>query len=243
MCVENIGAFDPNDKQGFPNGVGTEHNIRPGQDLDYLIRFQNTGTDTAFTVVIKDTLSAFLDPTSIRPGASSHAYTWNLSGQGVVSFTFNNIMLPDSNVNEPRSHGFVQFNISPYADVPLGSVIQNDAAIYFDFNLPIITNTTWHTLAKSPLISAVRPEPQRPEAGLDIWPNPFIENTSIHLDPKVTGQTTLKLFNGLGNQVFQKTSAGAVIPMNLAHLPAGIYWVELSDKRGVFIGREKIVKQ
>jgi uncharacterized repeat protein (TIGR01451 family) len=243
MCVENVGSYDPNDKQGFPNGVGTEHNIRPGQDLDYLIRFQNTGTDTAFTVVIKDTLSAFLDPGTIRPGASSHAYTWNLSGQGVISFTFNNIMLPDSNVNEPRSHGFVQFNISPFADVPLGSVIENDAAIYFDFNTPIITNTTWHTLAKSPLISAVRPEPQKPEAGLDIWPNPFIENTSIHLDPKVTGQTNLKLFDGLGNLVFQKTSAGTVIPMNLAHLPAGIYWVELRDKKGGLIGREKIVKQ
>jgi uncharacterized repeat protein (TIGR01451 family) len=243
MCLENIGAFDPNDKQGFPNGVGTEHNIRPGQDLDYLIRFQNTGTDTAFTVVIKDTLSAFLDPGSIRPGAGSHAYTWNLSGQGVISFTFNNIMLPDSNVNEPLSHGFVQFNISPYADIPLGSVIENDAAIYFDFNTPIITNTTWHTLAKSPLTSAVRPEPQRPEAGLDIWPNPFIENTSIHLDPKVTGQTNLKLFDGLGNLVFQKSSSGTVIPLNFTQLPAGLYWAELRDKKGGLIGREKIVKQ
>ncbi|MBK6994738.1 MAG: DUF11 domain-containing protein [Lewinellaceae bacterium] len=103
MCVENIGAFDPNDKQGFPIGVGSEHNIRPGQAIDYLIRFQNTGTDTAFTVVIRDTLSAFLDPISIRAGASSHAYTWSLSGQGVIHFTFNNIMLPDSNVNEPAS--------------------------------------------------------------------------------------------------------------------------------------------
>ncbi|MBC7775527.1 MAG: DUF11 domain-containing protein, partial [Phycisphaerae bacterium] len=121
MCVENTGSFDPNDKQGFPTGTGSEHNIRPGQTIDYLIRFQNTGTDTAFTVEVRDTLSAFLDPINIRPGASSHPYIWELSGQGVISFTFSNIMLPDSNVNEPASHGFVQFSIAPYADVPLGS--------------------------------------------------------------------------------------------------------------------------
>ncbi len=243
MCVENIGSYDPNDKQGFPTGTGSEHDIRPGQTIDYLIRFQNTGTDTAFTVVIRDTLTTFLDPLSIRPGASSHLYTWDLSGQGVITFTFNNIMLPDSNVNEATSHGFIQFNISPRSDTPLGSSIENEAAIYFDFNAPIFTNTTWHTIEKSPLKSELFPEPKSPVGGLDIWPNPFTESTRIQLDPKVTGMNTLKLWDGQGNMVFQKTCSGAVINLYLPQLPAGFYWAEMRDKKGILVGQGKIVKQ
>jgi len=243
MCVENIGSFDPNDKQGFPTGTGSEHDIRPGQTIDYLIRFQNTGTDTAFTVVIRDTLTTFLDPLSIRPGASSHLYTWDLSGQGVISFTFNNIMLPDSNVNEPRSHGFVQFSIAPYTDVPLGSVIENDAAIYFDFNEPVITNTTWHTIQKSPLTSSLRPEPKTASAGLAVWPNPFNEHTNIHVEKITSGTLLLKIFDSRGTLVTQKSTNGPDTELNARHLPAGLYWAEVRDSQGKLLGNGKMVKE
>ena len=193
--------------------------------------------------MVRDTLSALLDPASMRPGASSHLYTWDLSGQGVITFTFNNIMLPDSNVNEATSHGFIQFNISPRSDTPLGSTIENEAAIYFDFNAPIFTNTTWHTIEKSPLKSELFPEPKSPVGGLDIWPNPFTESTRIQLDPKVTGMNTLKLLDGQGNMVFQKTCSGAVINLYLPQLPAGFYWAEMRDKKGTLVGQGKIVKQ
>jgi len=243
MCIENIGSFDPNDKQGFPIGTGSEHNIRPGQTIDYLIRFQNTGTDTAFTVEVRDTLSAFLDPINIRPSASSHPYTWNLSGQGVISFTFNNIMLPDSNVNEPRSHGFVQFSISPYPTLPLGSVIENSAAIYFDFNEPVITNTTWHTIQKSPLTSSLRPEAKTASAGLAVWPNPFNERTNIHLEKKTSGTLLLKIFDSRGTLVTQKSANGPDIELNARHLPAGLYWAEVRDSQGKLLGNGKMVKE
>jgi uncharacterized repeat protein (TIGR01451 family) len=242
MCVENIGAYDPNDKQGFPIGTGSAHNIRPGQTIDYLIRFQNTGTDTAFTVVIKDTLSAFLDPLNIRPGASSHAYTWSLSGQGVINFTFNNIMLPDSNVNEPASNGFVQFSITPYLDVPLGSVIENDAAIYFDFNEPVITNTTWHTIQKSPLTSALWSEPQKTTPSLLVWPNPFNERINVRLNQKTSGSLLLKIYDSRGTLVAQKTTNGQEIELNARQLPAGLYWAEVRDTQGRLVGSGKLVK-
>ena len=243
MCVENTGSYDPNDKQGFPIGVGTEHNIRPGQTIDYLIRFQNTGTDTAFTVLIRDTLSTFHDPINIRPGASSHPYTWDLSGQGVIQFMFNNIMLPDSNVNEATSHGFVQFSIAPYVDVPLGSVIQNNAAIYFDFNLPVITNTTWHTIEKSPLISATHPVPSIVESELEVWPNPFSERTNIHVQKATRGKLTLSVFNSLGNLVVQKAVIGPDIEMNTKNLPKGLYWAEIRNLQGEIVGSVKLLRQ
>lgn len=147
-CQENVGSYDPNDKRGFPKGFCDNHIIHPNTDLEYQIRFQNTGTDTAFNVIIKDTLSQHLDLTTLRPGASSHSYDFELLGQGVVQFTFQDILLPDSNVNEAASHGFVKFKIAQRADLPFGTILENEAAIYFDFNEPIITNQVFHTIGE-----------------------------------------------------------------------------------------------
>ncbi len=70
-CQENIGSWDPNDKRGFPEGYGPEHFIEKNTDIEYHIRFQNTGTDTAFKVEIRDTLSEFLDPSSMNSGPAA----------------------------------------------------------------------------------------------------------------------------------------------------------------------------
>ncbi|MFM7104319.1 MAG: hypothetical protein ACKOW8_02275, partial [Flavobacteriales bacterium] len=145
-CGEVVGSFDPNDKQGFPGGVGETFDILPGQQLQYLIRFQNTGTAPAYTVVIRDTLDEDLDIFSVTPGASSHDYSFTMYGERVLQWTFNNIMLPDSFANEEQSHGFITFTVNQMPDLADGSQITNSAAIYFDSNEPVITNTTLHTI-------------------------------------------------------------------------------------------------
>ncbi|MBK8566141.1 MAG: DUF11 domain-containing protein [Saprospiraceae bacterium] len=147
-CQPNIGSYDPNDKTGYPNGYCAAHFIEPNQDIEYHIRFQNTGTDTAFTVVVTDTLPLPLDPATVQPGASSHPYVFELLGNGVVQFTFPDIMLPDSNVNEPASHGFVRFTVAQDAGNANGTVIANQVGIVFDFNEAVYTNTYMHTVAE-----------------------------------------------------------------------------------------------
>jgi uncharacterized repeat protein (TIGR01451 family) len=126
--------------------LGTTHNILPNQEVEYLIRFQNTGNDTAFTIVIRDTLQSDFDIFSVRSGVSSDNYDFRMYGPRVLEWTFNNIMLPDSNVNEPESHGFIKFTVRQNRDLPIGTLLENSAAIYFDFNPPIITNTYFHTI-------------------------------------------------------------------------------------------------
>ncbi len=145
-CRENTGPYDPNDKQAFPKGQGNSRWLHPTSSLEYLIRFQNTGTDTAFLVVIRDTLPVELDPATLRPGASSHPYTCTLRANGVAEFRFDNIMLPDSAANLEGSQGFVQFYIEQKTGNPNWAIIENSAAIYFDFNEPIITNLAWHII-------------------------------------------------------------------------------------------------
>lgn len=151
-CQESIGSWDPNDKRGFPKGIGMDQIIYADTDLEYHIRFQNTGTDIAFNVVIRDTISEYLDIETLRPGASSHPYQWQLMNDNMIKFSFDNIMLPDSNANEVASHGFVKFKIKQKDNNPLGTVIENKAAIYFDFNAPVITNQTRHQIGERPFI-------------------------------------------------------------------------------------------
>ena len=143
-CGLVTGSFDPNDKTGYPLGVSDSNYIAPNQDLQYVIRFQNTGTDTAFTVVITDTLSMDLNIFSVSPGHASHSYTFRMYGPRVLEWTFDNILLPDSNTNEPESHGFVVFKVAQNSNLLNGTRIQNAADIYFDFNAPVITNQTSH---------------------------------------------------------------------------------------------------
>jgi len=143
-------AIDPNDKLVTPSREDPESKNYTllNEQLDYTIRFQNTGTDTAFTVKIVDTLSNKLNYQSIEPIAASHDYTFNITEEGILTFQFDNILLPDSTTNETESHGFVTFNIAPVNELVQMDEIQNNAGIYFDFNQPIITNTVSSTFVE-----------------------------------------------------------------------------------------------
>ncbi|MCB0518860.1 MAG: T9SS type A sorting domain-containing protein [Lewinellaceae bacterium] len=146
FCDESVGSYDPNIKKPFPKGIGPEHFIENTTELDYQILFQNTGTAPAFTVVLRDTLSPLLDPATLSPGASSHPYSFVLENGNVAVFTFDNINLPDSTSNLDGSIGFMKFHIAQTDGNLPGDVIENDAAIYFDFNDPVITPTVVHRI-------------------------------------------------------------------------------------------------
>jgi len=129
------GSFDPNEKHVTPDGQ-----IRITENLAYKIDFQNVGTDTAFNIVVRDSLDLNLDVTTLALGASSHPYDFSFEGREMI-WTFTNINLPDSIINEPGSHGFITYAVLPVSTILEGSIIENRAAIYFDFNPPVITNT------------------------------------------------------------------------------------------------------
>ncbi|MCC6463567.1 MAG: hypothetical protein IT260_24065, partial [Saprospiraceae bacterium] len=238
-CHPVIGSWDPNDKQAFPQGAEQQHFIDQNQSIQYLIRFQNTGTDTAFTVVLRDTLSNWLHAASIRPGAASHPYTWTLSGQGILTVVFADILLPDSNVNEVASHGFIQFNIEQQRDVPLGARIENRAGIYFDFNAPVLTNTVFHTVGKNFLPTSTG-GPTPPPSPLEIWPNPSVDRILVRLGNLYEPGQHLVLRNTLGRQILQLPVQGPQQELLRQALPAGWYWLELRDARRVRAGGKLI---
>ena len=148
LCVELRGAYDPNIKVPFPEGQEPIGEVPAGTWIDFTVHFQNTGNDTAFLVVIRDTLADCLDLNTIRMGGSSHPYEWALFGQRELEVTFDPIALPDSNINVSGSQGFVQYSIRIKEDCAPGTEIRNRAGIYFDFNPVVLTDYTLHTIAK-----------------------------------------------------------------------------------------------
>lgn len=229
-CQVNVGSYDPNDKQGFPVGYGSEHYITKNDGIEYLIRFQNTGTYTAFNVRIEDTIDlSTLDLSTLQLQGSSHAYNLEIKDGNVLVFNFNNIMLPDSNTNEPESHGFIRFKIGQKANNPLGTVIENSAAIYFDFNAPIITNMTFHTVGEN-FIQVVSTQPIKEKlANVKVFPNPFTEQATFEIETDKRYQNmTLTIYNVMGQAVKTVQSNGDnQLILDRNDLTSGVYFYQL----------------
>jgi hypothetical protein len=144
-------AYDPNDKTVTPAGITEQGYVAMDTDwFEYTVRFQNTGNDTAIHVVIVDQLDADLDRQTLQLLAWSHPVEVSGDQFGTVTFSFPNIQLPDSTVNEVASHGFVRYRIRINENALPGTQIENTAHIYFDQNPPVITNTAVNTLRSCP---------------------------------------------------------------------------------------------
>ncbi len=231
-CWEVKGSFDPNDKSAIPQGVQDQHYIQPNTPIDYTIRFQNTGTDTAFTVVIKDLIDFWLNIQTIRPGASSHPYVMTFDGLYRVVFTFNNILLPDSNTNLVGSMGFVQFQIQQKTNIE-GFPILNEASIYFDYNAPIVTNTVMHTVRKQiipPLVVPTKTVVSLQLPSLEIWPNPSADAIWVK-SPYPNG--AVMITDALGRAVHRLSVQSLVSTIYKNQISPGIYWIQWMGDQGV----------
>ncbi|MEZ4776722.1 MAG: T9SS type A sorting domain-containing protein [Bacteroidia bacterium] len=231
LCRQNGASYDPNDKLALPVGYDTAHYIYDNTPLSYMIRFQNTGTAPAQRVVIVDTLPPALDPLTIEPGGSSHAYTWRVDDQGVLRFTFNPIFLPDSTTDEEGSQGYVQFRIRQKPGNLPGTRIENRAAIYFDYNVPVITASVFHTVGEDFVrIEIVSTGIEKIEGdNVKVWPNPT--GGQVHFSLEGGSQfrlLTCEIFNLLGQPVmFEAAQGTSVLTLNLANLPEGLYGYRL----------------
>ncbi|MEM8584111.1 MAG: T9SS type A sorting domain-containing protein, partial [Bacteroidota bacterium] len=229
-CQNNIGAYDPNDKQAIPRGYDELHYIDADQRLEYTIRFQNTGTDTAFNVVLRDTLAPELELTSFIPGAASHDFTYLIDSNRVLEVSFPNILLPDSSVSIIESQGAFQFSIKPVDPIAEGTRIENRAGIYFDFNEPIITNTVFHTIGKGYLnvISSVAgPIPDDPLFAL--YPNPSTGWIRLQLD-ELEFDVSLQLFDQSGRLIREWSQVDQDTRLDIADLPSGLYYIHAVDE-------------
>lgn len=220
-------AYDPNDKNVYPERryqYGENYTF-PEEELEYIIRFQNTGTDTAFTVVLKDTIDQSLDLSTFRPLTGSHLFETFLFQDGFVEFHFKDILLPDSTANEMESHGYVSYKIKPKGGLEGGTEIFNSAAIFFDFNPPILTNVVRSVIA-SDLPTTADVIDGKEESTFLAYPNPSLG--IVNLSSDLTGDFKIELltFSGRSIRSFHFFGLGEFV-LNLNDIPTGMYMLSI----------------
>ncbi len=236
-CQEIVSSYDPNDKSVVPQGVTENHYIDSTNILEYKIRFQNTGTAPAQKVVITDTISNHLDIETIQFMSESHPCDIDILYSNVIRWTFNDIMLPDSNSNEPASHGYVKFKIHQHPGNQISTEITNQAAIFFDYNPAVITNEVFNIIGDMEQIFTHDPEVNTQQQ-VDVFPNPAADYVLFNVD---ADKYSIELYDGYGRiirHIQDITSAEYRMPAsNISH---GVYYYRIKDQSGV-IGSGKLV--
>lgn len=195
------GSWDPNDKAVSPQGEGDKGNIvKETRTLDYLVRFQNKGTAPAFNIKVEDQMDPNLDWKTLKVHAVSHPYSVFMDDAGKLIFEFRDIMLPDENTDEEGSQGFINYSIDLKDNLAIGTEIKNTASIYFDFNDPVVTNTTINTIAEktSGVIDVVKGK-------LDVvlYPNPVKDNANFLVHATTAGHMFISIADISGKVVKQ----------------------------------------
>lgn len=226
-CTPVTGSIDPNEKTAYINGTPTEGQSEKDQDIEYLIKFQNTGTDTAFRVVIKDKIPEGFDINTLKPLNSSHPYHIEIEDQRTLSFIFDPIALPDSNINEAASHGFIAFMISPKKDLDYGTKLDNFANIYFDYNAAVKTNIAYLTVAKVTSIYN-----KQDGIKFNYYPNPTRGSLNIHIEGSQDKEFTIRVKDILGKELLKESWVGSDFLMQRFSLIAGLYLLDIEDSSG-----------
>lgn len=238
------GSYDPNDKNCSHDTVISPQEISRQDSLVYTIRFQNTGTAEAVNIYVADTISSSLELASLNILSSSHSMEMAVEDNNRVTFIFENIMLPDSNANEPQSHGFIKYSIKPKNNLAIGTVISNTAYIFFDFNAPVITNTTYNRVdIPTGTTGQTGNIPYRYELYQN-YPNPFNPVTTIKYDLPEATNVSLVVYDLLGREAAVLTNglqaAGYYeVSLDASALASGVYFYRL--EAGGFTSIKKMV--
>ena len=218
------GSHDPNVKEVSPSGDITDAD----SVLNYTIRFQNTGNAPATKVVVIDTLSPLVNPASLVVGASNFPYKYTLSGNGIITFTFDPIYLPDSAQSADSSIGFVNYSVNVRSGNPIGTQIKNTASIYFDLNPAVVTNTTVSTISLS--TTGIR-NITAGDMSITVSPTP-VHDKSLFSIEGATGEVLFEINDVAGQKIFEKTTTDPNVVFDSGTFAPGIYIYTARDAKG-----------
>ncbi len=181
-----------------------------------------------------------LELNTIEFVSSSHPVniTWK-AWERNMEFQFNNILLPDSNINEPLSHGYARYRIKPKSTLAAGDTIGNNAYIYFDFNSPVATNTAITEIILPTFLPSLKDE-----FDFTIFPNPASSDLTVSFLLKRDTAVEIKLYNALGQVETTTTktflSGKNEFQISTSGLTEGIYYIKFFVEGSVVV--RKMVK-
>ena len=229
-CFYVVNSFDPNYKETYPEQV------LPAYDdyFTYTVHFQNTGSAATININLQDTLDANLDLNTFQVINYSHYCTSLLTGNK-LSFNFPNIQLADSSTDFNGSQGFVQYRIKPLANLPAGTLIHNRASIYFDYNAPVLTNTTTNEF----MLGVGVPSTIK-ASSISIYPNP--SSGVFRIDAGNNKLKEIKVTDVLGRIVLVTNINSSNTTIDLSKETKGVYFIQLSDENNNRVNKKIIIE-
>lgn len=238
---EVVGTDKAVELRGYPKGYGDSLLVAETTDLTYTIFFRNIGNDTINRVVIRDTLSNNLDITTVVPGASNYPYDFEIYDNGILKITFSGIeLLPEGSVGDAESYGFVKFSVSQKPDNPVGTLIENRAAVFFDYFAPVVTNVSRNYVGDFP--SYITTDIDRvfwAGVKINVYPNPFIESVVFDIEGYNFNDVILSIFDTAGRLIHSSRHSGNEIMYYRNQLPSGLYFFKL-ETEGKLISSGKL---
>lgn len=232
-CRPVVANAQGREKVAFPTGSNAAHLIPPNTALEYELHFQNTSVDSVLVLTLRDTIDALtLDPGTISVGTASHPYHFDLSGTGVLTVRFLGIGLGNSD------RAWIKFRVHQQQDLALGTILYNRAWAYANFEPPMRTNETFHTIG-SPLLVGINEPGVRNEPAFQVWPVP--STTNLNIEIQTSGDYAVQVSNLLGQVVLSQTFSGKVCALDIHHLPNGLFTLAVFN-RGQWVGQNKFIK-
>jgi uncharacterized repeat protein (TIGR01451 family) len=230
--------------RGYPKGY-RDSLITANTEITYNIVFKNAGIDTVRRVVIRDTLSPYLDLSTLSIGASSHPYKFELTGNGVLKITFDNIeLLPDGSAGGTSNLGYLNFRVSQKPNNTTNTLITNRAAIYFNYDAPVQTNQVRHRVGTFPdFVVDVTPDPLLPNGvTIKVSPNPLtdVAKFEIETDGRIFDELTFTVYDAIGRRVSTQSFSGNQFMYYRHQMTSGIYFYRL-ESRGQLLNSGKLL--
>ena len=218
-----VGSYDPNDKTCLEGDSLVPEMI--GEYLHYNINFENTGTAAATFVVVKDVINeTMFDISTLQVMHASHDMVANMTGN-TIEFIFDEINLG------PDEKGNVVFKVKTLSTLAIDDSVSNMAEIYFDYNFPIVTNTTittFETLSvqEFEMVNTISVFPNPAKNTIEIKAKQIIESITVY---DVQGRLVI-------SKIIQDTNA----IINVSNFTNGIYFLNVKTALGESV--EKIIK-
>ncbi len=217
--------YDPNIIEVTPPGCFDTNTI-----FQFTVHFENLGNDTAHNVYVLDTLSEYLDPSTMELVMSSaevmNIYPYTEGGYNIVKFDFPNIKLLDSSWQGLNDGAFI-YTIKRKPDMPDGASIFSRVGIYFDYNDVVMTNTV-QNLKGCPVIvgntNVIR------NNNIRLYPNPATDELTIETDEN--SYSSFSITNTIGQQLMQQSVTDKQTRISVNKLSPGIYYLTLKGTHG-----------
>ena len=143
----------------------------------------------------------------------------------MLSVRFPNIMLPDSASSPLGSIGYIQYEIRPTIGHPNGTIIHNTASIFFDYNAPIVTNTTANQYYSNVGVEELE------QNALRLYPNPAQDFVTLESNASIKQIRII----GLDGRLYgtEKVHQLNKYSLSVSNLLSGVYFVEVTTPAGV----------